>query len=62
MSVKFTQTCPDHPLLPDALESQADNLTAAKELKSAQLVLQRLASQYPASEAGKRAVQLQKKK
>ena len=59
---KFAETWPEDPRAPDALESQADNLTAAKELKSAQLGLQRLASQYPASEAGKRAVQLPKKK
>ena len=59
---KFADMWPDDPRAPDALESQADNLTAAKDVKAAQLVLQRLAGKYPASDAGKRARQALKKK
>lgn len=59
---RFAESWPDDARAPDALESQADNLLAAKDARAAQAVLQRLAEKYPASEAGKRArAQLKKK-
>lgn len=59
---KFADGWPDDARAADALESQADNLLAARDASGAKAVLQRLAERYPASEAGKRArAQLKKK-
>lgn len=59
---RFAEGWPDDPRAPDALESEAESLTAAKDTKGAQAVLMTLVEKYPNSEAGKRARQQLKKK
>jgi tol-pal system protein YbgF len=59
---KFANTWPTDTRAPDALESQADNLVAAKDAKGARDALNTLAEKYPTSDAGKRARVALKKK
>jgi tol-pal system protein YbgF len=52
---KFAANWPNDERVPEALESQADYLTSAKDLKGARAALELLAAKYPSSDAGKRA-------
>lgn len=52
---KFAASWPNDERVPEALESQADYLTSAKDTKGAKAALEVLAAKYPASDAGKRA-------
>lgn len=58
----FAATWPNDERAPSALEGQVTSLEALKDGKGARAVLERLATKYPASDAGKRAkVRLKKK-